>query len=197
MVAMDVFDEGFHLLSSGQAANLALVSGAKYYIRIRHSTPAQFREATYTLSIGAGVLPALSFDQGSYSMTIPGSNTATITVAATAYDSDGVTPVPGAIITYSLATAYVGVSINSATGAVTVASTALPGPVTLKAEYNGIEAAVDLILTKSTGTHEYGAIYIYDALGRLIRAEYESGKIAIYQYDANGNMTAVSVKDAI
>jgi YD repeat-containing protein len=35
-----------------------------------------------------------------------------------------------------------------------------------------------------------GVSYTYDALGRVTTASYDTGVIAIYTYDANGNRTA-------
>ena len=83
----------------------------------------------------------VSFDADSYAVSIPITGTATITVSATAYDSDD-TEIANAEITYSLVGTYSGVSINSTTGVVTVASTAQPGQVSVVAAYNNITATV-------------------------------------------------------
>ena len=87
----------------------------------------------------------ISFDADSYTVSIPTTGTTTITVSATAYDSEDA-EIANAEITYSLVGTYSGVSINSTTGVVTVASTAQPGQVSVVAAYNSITATVAVML---------------------------------------------------
>jgi hypothetical protein len=67
----------------------------------------------------------------------------TITVAAQATDEFGEV-IDNAAITYSLASSYTGVSINSSTGVVTIASDAPEGSVQLTATYNGLTCSTTL-----------------------------------------------------
>jgi len=88
----------------------------------------------------------LVFDQSSYALTIPksGSPNETVTISVTVIDAfGGQIAVP---ITYGLDDIYAGVSINSATGIVTVDSTASVGNVGLTATYSGLVATATLVL---------------------------------------------------
>ena len=89
----------------------------------------------------------LSFSQSAYSFEIPQTGSGITPVAAAVYDDYG--PIPNAAIFYSIVVPYPGVSIDLASGAVTVYSTAAPGTVIIKAAYNGIESTVDLTLSNN------------------------------------------------
>jgi len=54
-------------------------------------------------------------------------------------------------------------------------------------------AIIALSLTILSFVPAYADTFVYDALGRLIRIESESGTITTFTYDANGNLTNVSV----
>ncbi|MCL1885955.1 MAG: S8 family serine peptidase, partial [Dehalococcoidia bacterium] len=100
------------------------------------------------------VIPSqLIFNQFLYTLAIPesGSPAATIGVSATVFDQYG-TPVSNPSVAYGLDSIYTGVSINSATGLITVSSTASPGSIGLTATCSGLTAyAVLDLLVDSTG----------------------------------------------
>ena len=87
----------------------------------------------------------LLYDQPAYIAVIPASATSLIEVNATAYDASG-QPIPDAAIIYSIPAPYSGVSIDSTTGIVTIDTSALPGDVTIEAEYQCLTAAAILEL---------------------------------------------------
>ncbi len=100
-----------------------------------------------TLISGMSIVTALSFNQTSYSATIP--KNGSITVSATAHGVSGnAGPIAIIGVAYSIMNPCVGVSINSATGVVTVESTAQPGAVTLVAAYGGLKTSASMTLTK-------------------------------------------------
>ena len=82
----------------------------------------------------------IAFVQSSYSANAPTSGSTTITVSAQIKDQYG-SIMGGVSPTYSLQSAYSGVSINSTTGVVTIQSSAASGTVTLKASYGSLTAA--------------------------------------------------------
>ncbi|MCL2152687.1 MAG: hypothetical protein FWH57_07000 [Oscillospiraceae bacterium] len=88
------------------------------------------------------------FSQPDYTIAIPNSGTATKITPATVYDerSRAITNMP---ITYSLVSPYSGVSIDSETGLVTVASSAYKGDVTIKAEFQNLYTTAALTLTSA------------------------------------------------
>jgi alpha-tubulin suppressor-like RCC1 family protein len=88
---------------------------------------------------------SVAFAESSYSGSISASQTTSVAVSASAYNSDG-DAVPGAAIVYGLAQAYSGVSVNAATGAVTVTSAAAAGTVTITASCGQLSASVSLAL---------------------------------------------------
>ena len=54
-----------------------------------------------------------------------------------------------------------------------------------------IALAVAALVVSQPALATNGSVsYTYDALGRLATASYDTGVIAIYSYDANGNRTA-------
>ena len=94
-------------------------------------------------------LPFVAFGDASYDAAIADSGTSTIQTSATAYDEYR-DPVSNASITYSLVSAYSGVSINSSTGLVTISASAQPGTVSIKATWDGIMATVPLKLSSAS-----------------------------------------------
>jgi len=87
----------------------------------------------------------LSFDSTGYSIVVPTSGMATVSMTATVYDEFD-QAVPNAAISYSLVTPYTGVSISSSTGLATADTTAQPGITTVKAEYQGLSVTTQLEL---------------------------------------------------
>jgi hypothetical protein len=79
------------------------------------------------------------------------SGNTTVSTQAYVYDQNNAV-MANLTVTYSLAAAYAGVSINSGTGVVTVASTALPGTVTLKATYGALSGTATLALNAAANT---------------------------------------------
>ena len=98
------------------------------------------------ISNGNAVLPAsVSVTISPNALIIPQSGSVNATSTAVVKDSGGNTLV-GQTITWSLAASYTGVSINSTTGMVTVASNASPGTVTVKATCGSIFGTANLTL---------------------------------------------------
>ena len=90
------------------------------------------------------------FNESVYSIRIPEQNSASITVSASMYDADYI-KIPDIAFTYSLAVTYPGVTVNTATGVITVDSTAQPGSVEVVATYGGVLATAMLLLGDVSG----------------------------------------------
>ncbi|MCL2707010.1 MAG: hypothetical protein FWE97_02455, partial [Dehalococcoidia bacterium] len=90
------------------------------------------------------------FAQPSYTLSVPAAldPSKTLTVSAAAINPLG-NIIPNAVITYGLDNSYIGVSINSSTGVITVAHTASAGSIGLTASYSGLtgQAVLNLIPT--------------------------------------------------
>jgi len=101
---------------------------------------------------GAGdvgfIAKKLVFSNSAYAQTIPDSGSVVFSADAMVYDEFD-QPMSGLTVSYSLTAPYTGVSVNSATGEVTISSNAQPGAVTLKATWNSLTATASLTL--STG----------------------------------------------
>jgi hypothetical protein len=102
------------------------------------------------ISLNPIYLDKIIFDQNAYHAIIPttGGPQSTITVNATALDFYN-NPLPGAVVTYSLAQPYTGLSINSATGVVSISVGTQPGTVSVEATCEIMTVSVELTLTAS------------------------------------------------
>jgi hypothetical protein len=98
---------------------------------------------------------SVAFAESSYSGIISASQTTSVTVSASAYNSDG-DAVPGAAIVYGLAQTYSGVSIDSDTGEASVSSGAADGTVTITASYGQLSAEAELALAAQSGGGDPG-----------------------------------------
>jgi len=109
-------------------------------------------KATYGALSGTATLTlpptptSVAFNSQNYQATIPANGNITLTAQAYVYDQSN-TVMSSLSVTYSLVTPYTGVSINSTTGVVTVASTASPGTVSMKATYGALSGTATLTLT--------------------------------------------------
>lgn len=56
---------------------------------------------------------------------------------------------------------------------------------------------MSLLLLLSAPLQAGSVAYIYDNLGRLVRATYSSGVVIVYVYDAAGNRTSYTVSGAL
>ena len=106
-------------------------------------TPIQVQPALF--GPGETQVASLSFINSQYTVSIPISGTGTTTVEAVAYDEQE-TPVSTATITYNIPSTA-GVSIDFATGVVTVLPTASPGNVTVTATCGTLTDTTTLVLT--------------------------------------------------
>ncbi|MEG2039813.1 MAG: S8 family serine peptidase, partial [Hafnia sp.] len=101
--------------------------------------------ANVQLTIGTRI----AFSEAVYTATLPsGDDETQITVSAVVFDDNGevMETAPGEI-TYALAEACAGVSIDSITGVVTINAEAEPGTVTIIASYQDWSASAELVLT--------------------------------------------------
>ena len=89
------------------------------------------------------------------SLTIPSSGTATANASAVVRDAGGTT-LTGQTVTWSLASSYAGVSINSTTGVVTVTSNAASGSVTVRGTCGAVSGTATLTLTGGSGSGDPG-----------------------------------------
>ena len=104
------------------------------------ATPVQVRE-TWTPD-------HLNFDLPTNEVTIPATGTSTVTVQAKAYNINNA-EVVGAEITYSLASPYPGISLDSQTGILTVDSTSQPGELILVANCKQLTKEVTLFIKRN------------------------------------------------
>ena len=117
----------------------------------------------------------LSFANSSYSIAIPDSDTNTLTVSASGMDENG-DPIDPANITYSLENTYAGVTIDSATGVVTVTNEATVGSVNVIATYQTLTATITL----NIGTGGSRELTLSVITGRTYRVSLSARKISTF-----------------
>jgi len=93
---------------------------------------------------------SLGFKHGAYRKKIPSDGESYMYVEAAGYNDLGVEIEGLDGIVYSLASTYSGVSINAATGEVTISSAAQPGVVGIAAAYEGLTATTNIVLVPAT-----------------------------------------------
>jgi YD repeat-containing protein len=128
------------------------------------------------------------------SMYLPGAVSGRVT------QIDGVTPLPGAVVTVYSGPSQKGTTNTSGTGDYTIPGLH-PGAYTVQAAdagYRTVEQGATVSESSTTtlnlslplaGTGPVG--YAYDELGRLVQVTDPSGQSAIYRYDPVGNLTAI------
>ena len=140
-------------------------------------------------------VPAASVTTLNVSLSSPGSVSGTVT------QSDGVTPIQGAIVQALVGDAAVGSASTTSNGTFTISGL---GPATYQvvALATGYVSAGQSASVTANGTatanfalqaQSSGAVsYVYDPIGRLVAVISPGGSTAIYSYDAVGNLLSIS-----
>ena len=136
-----------------------------------------------TLYIEEAYEGEITFPDGSFTIEIPGSGTNTLTVSASGTDENE-DPIDPANITYSLENTYAGVTIDSATGVVTVTSEAVAGSVDIIATHETLACSATLNIEEGEITCSVSVTYgNFDTSGNYIGCGFTNSNFDIDDYE--------------
>ena len=156
----------------------------------------KFSATGFGTLVNSGVFVAAGLTETvNASLSAPGSISGTVT------QSDGVTPISGAVVQASVGSALGSSATTNSSGAYSIAGLN-EGAYVLQASASGYTTTTQSasVTANSATTANLSLLsqgsgassYVYDALGRLVAVVLQNGNAAVYNYDSVGNLLSIS-----